>query len=111
MLQLAKSVVITGINILLKNAQITTESIDAVYLAGGFGNFMNPENAIKIGLLPRGLKNKIIPVGNTSGAGAMLHTVNDDFIKNINHILQKLDIIELSNHPDFELEFAMNMFF
>ncbi len=110
-IQLAKSAVITGINILLKSADITTNNIDAVYLAGGFGNFMNPENAIKIGLLPRGLKNKIIPVGNTSGAGAMLHLLNDDFIKNINHILLKSGIIELSNHPDFELEFVMNMFF
>lgn len=110
-IQLAKSAVFTGIKLLVKQARINLEQIDAVFLAGGFGNYMNPQNAVKTGILPQEVKDKIILVGNTSGAGAILKTVNNNFDQYTNKIIEKSQLVELTTHPEFEMEFAMNMFF
>lgn len=109
--QLAKSAIFTGIKLLLNKANLNYEQLDAVYLAGGFGNYMNPESAIRVGILPYELKGKIITVGNTSGTGAMLHTISNDFMRFADEVILKSELVELASHPDFELEFAMNMYF
>jgi uncharacterized 2Fe-2S/4Fe-4S cluster protein (DUF4445 family) len=109
--QLAKSAIFTGIKLLLQEAKLSMNDLDAIYLAGGFGNYLNPENAIKIGLLPNNCLDKIIAVGNTSGAGAVLHAKSDQFIQHINAVRKKSELVDLAKHPDFEIEFAMNMYF
>ena len=109
--QLAKSAIFTGIKLLLQEAKLSMDDLDAIYLAGGFGNFLNTENAIKIGLLPEESSKKIIAVGNTSGAGAVLHATSNKFMDYINAVIQKSELVELAKHPEFEMEFAMNMYF
>ncbi len=109
--QLAKSAVFTGVKLLLQEAQITIDNLDAIFLAGGFGNYMNPENALKIGILPQTDIDKIITVGNTSGAGAILQTCSKKFSRHTQKVIDNSQLVELANHPDFEIEFAMNTFF
>jgi uncharacterized 2Fe-2S/4Fe-4S cluster protein (DUF4445 family) len=110
-IQLAKSAIFTGIKLLAKQALISLEKVDAVFLAGGFGNYLNPVNAVKIGILPQEVKDKIILVGNTSGTGAILKTLNNNFSQYTKKIIEKSELVELTTHPEFEMEFAMNMFF
>ncbi|PKQ63916.1 hypothetical protein BZG02_07855 [Labilibaculum filiforme] len=109
--QLAKSAIFTGIKLLLQEANLDFSQLDSVYLAGGFGNYMNPDNAVKIGLIPHDEQVPVVPVGNTSGAGAVLHVLHPEFNDKINTVLHKITTIDLSEHPDFGLEFAMNMYF
>jgi uncharacterized 2Fe-2S/4Fe-4S cluster protein (DUF4445 family) len=109
--QLAKSAIASGLKILLKQAGLNFEDIDALFLAGGFGNYINTESAIKIGLLPEKMKDKIIPLGNTSGTGAILALKSVKFDEIIKNLLSRTRHIELASDEDFELEFAMNMFF
>lgn len=110
-IQLAKSAIITGVKIILQTANVSVEDLDAVYIAGGLGNYMNPESAVTVGLLPEAVLGKIVMLGNTSGTGAVLHALSDDFTTYTNSILEKTEHIELADHPEFEMEFAMNMFF
>lgn len=110
-IQLAKSAIFTGIKLMTKEARVNLEQIDALFLAGGFGNYMNPENAVKTGILPQAIKDKIILVGNTSGAGAILKTLNNNFNEYTKKVIEKSQLVELTTHSDFEMEFAMNMFF
>jgi uncharacterized 2Fe-2S/4Fe-4S cluster protein (DUF4445 family) len=109
--QLAKSAIASGVKILLKQAGITFEQIDVLFLAGGFGNFINTENAVRIGLLPIEMKDKIIPLGNTSGTGAILALKSIKFDNVIKNLLDRTKHIELAADEDFAIEFAMNMFF
>ena len=69
-LQVAKAAIMAGIQVLLRRAGKGMEEVDRVILAGGFGYFLNPEDASEIGLLPAGLKEKAISGGNTALAGA-----------------------------------------
>ena len=50
--QLAKSAIASGVNILLKQSGLSFDQVDTLFLAGGFGNYINIESAIRIGLIP-----------------------------------------------------------
>lgn len=67
-LQLAKAAVRAGVEILWET--LGTPVVDQVYLAGGFGYYLDVEAAFQIGLLPESLRGKVQAVGNTSLAGA-----------------------------------------
>ncbi len=109
--QLAKSAIASGVKILLKQAGIRPEQLDALFLAGGFGNNINTESAVRIGLLPREMKHKIIPLGNTSGTGAILALKSVKFDEVVRNLLTRTRHIELATDEDFAIEFAMNMMF
>jgi len=109
--QLAKSAIAAGINRLLSIAGISYDDLDNILLAGGFGNYINIKNAIRIGLLPDVDLDKYIQMGNTAGNGAVLALKSDDFIPEMEKLKEKMEYIELSNDPDFSMEYAMNMFF
>jgi uncharacterized 2Fe-2S/4Fe-4S cluster protein (DUF4445 family) len=110
--QLAKSAIATGINILLKQANLGFEDIDVLFLAGGFGNYLNVESAIKIGLIPARMKNKVISLGNTAGTGAILSLRCESFETLVlDEIIQRTNYVDLSEDDDFPLEFVMNMSF
>jgi uncharacterized 2Fe-2S/4Fe-4S cluster protein (DUF4445 family) len=108
--QLAKSAIASGIKILLNTANINLSDLDAIFIAGGFGNYINIESAKNIGLLPKEFEN-IIQVGNTAGTGAVLALKSEDFITKTEKIKSKSKYVELATNDEFALEFAMNMMF
>jgi len=109
--QLAKSAIASGIQVLLEIAELKAEDIDQIYLAGGFGFYINRNSAVNIGLLPKKTKEKIISVGNTSGLGAKMALLNDDYRTQCDEIATRVSVIELSNNPRFTEHFINNMLF
>jgi uncharacterized 2Fe-2S/4Fe-4S cluster protein (DUF4445 family) len=92
-------------------AGMTYHDIDALYLAGGFGNYININSAIQIGLLPHELREKIYPIGNSSVIGALQYLKSDEFAAKIDNIINNSEYIELANADEFPMEFALNMDF
>ncbi|MBN1685439.1 MAG: DUF4445 domain-containing protein, partial [Spirochaetales bacterium] len=74
--QLAKASIAAGIMTLLSAAGKGVEDIDIVYLAGGFGSYIDKESAISIGLIPAALRDKIEVIGNAAGTGAVLSLIS-----------------------------------
>lgn len=109
--QLAKAALAAGIKLLMKNAALTFGELDALFLAGGFGNYLNVESAMQIGLLPPEMKDKIIPIGNSSGVGAIEALKSVRFDEALQNVLSKTRLIDLAAEEDFAVEFAMNMLF
>ena len=68
-IQMAKSSICSGCLALLEEAGLTLESIDYLVLAGAFGNYIDIDNALSIGLLPPVSREKIISIGNGAGQG------------------------------------------
>ena len=68
---MAKAAICAGVEVLLQKAHIPYEQINRVYVAGGFGTGLDMEKAVGIGLLPSGLRGKLIPVGNSALEGAV----------------------------------------
>ncbi len=109
--QLAKSAIISGVRILLKQSGLAFDQVDTLFLAGGFGNYINIESAVRIGLIPYQLKDRIIPLGNTSGTGALAALKSVRFDDAMQSVISKSILVELANDEDFAMEFAMNMMF
>lgn len=72
-IQMAKAAVFSGICMLMRACGIGAEEIGQVWLAGGFGYFLDVQKAVQIGLLPSSLAERTKAVGNTSLAGAFLY--------------------------------------
>lgn len=72
-IQMAKAAIRAGIEMLLNAYGIAASEVEKVYLAGGMGYYLNPEDAVAIGLLPEEFlqEGKIFSVGNTSLQGAI----------------------------------------
>jgi uncharacterized 2Fe-2S/4Fe-4S cluster protein (DUF4445 family) len=100
--QLAKSAILSGSKILLSEAGLTEKSIDRILLAGAFGNYINPEAALSIGLLPRVDLDKLVQVGNTAGLGAKLMLLSSKKRELAESITKSVTYVELAGRHDFE---------
>ncbi|ACI19281.1 ASKHA domain-containing protein [Dictyoglomus thermophilum] len=100
--QLAKSAIRAGIEMVLIKAGISYKDLDKVYISGNFGNYINLENAIKVGLLPPLEMGKFVISGNTSLIGAELLLLDKNFIKKSESIISKIKYIELSSSSEFQ---------
>ncbi len=67
----SKAAVCAGIAVLTKKAGLEMEDIDDFYIAGGFGYYINFENAVTIGLFPE-MRARVHQIGNGSLAGAYM---------------------------------------
>lgn len=109
--QLAKSAIMAGVKVLLKKASLTFGDLDALFLAGGFGSYIDVQSAITIGMLPKEMESKTISLGNTSGTGALLALKSVHFDQIIQDIRTRSSYVELSEDEDFVMDYVMNMDF
>lgn len=109
--QLAKSAIRSGIEILLKEVGMNYKEIDKVYLAGAFGNYLDKESTLRVGLLPPITQEKILFVGNSAVRGAELVLLNKDYMEIAERISKEINYIELSGRKDFQDYFVEFMYF
>ena len=100
--QLAKAAIAAGIQMLEKQLGIMEDQIDSVYIAGAFGNYMDPVSAGRIGLFPETLVRKVKPVGNAAGEGAKIALVNERKMLEMDELVRKIDFVELAASADFQ---------
>lgn len=100
--QLAKAAISAGILLLEKQLGITHEQIKTIYIAGAFGNYMNPESACRIGLLPGSLLDRIVPIGNAAGEGAKIALLNCDELEQSTILMNQVNFLELASLPEFQ---------
>lgn len=109
--QLAKSALRTGIDILLKEADLTAQDLEVVYLAGAFGNVLKADSCINIGLIPPVSRDKVINIGNAAGEGALKALLSDTALTEAHAWQIKTSYVELANHEDFQDLFINNINF
>ena len=97
--QLAKAAIAAGLFILTKNLGAQLEEIEDIYIAGGFGSYVNIENVVATGMIESS-PGKIHQMGNTALIGAKMFLFsNEDEIKDI---LKKISHINLEGDPNFQ---------
>ncbi|MGB8953281.1 MAG: ASKHA domain-containing protein [Candidatus Aminicenantales bacterium] len=105
-----KGAVFSACSLLLKNAGLSFGHLDAVFLAGGFGQSLNIENAVRIGLLPDIDRRRFHYLGNSSLLGACLNLISEKNRLLAGEILEKMTYIELNTTPDYMNEFTGALF-
>ncbi len=106
--QLAKSAVYSAIITLMNMGEVEFSGIKKLYISGGFSAKINIENAIKTGLLPRELKEKIEPINNSSLLGTVKYCVEKN---ELSQYIKNAQYIDLATSPDFSSLFIENMEF
>ncbi|MBR4401159.1 MAG: DUF4445 domain-containing protein [Synergistes sp.] len=109
--QLAAGAVKVGTEVMLERAGITAKDIDEVCLAGAFGNNINIESAVRVGLIPNVRRDIITGVKNSSGLGACMSLASDDFFRRTKSAAEKMAYVELSSLADFQKRFINAMSF
>ena len=107
--QLAKGALRTGIELLCKNTN--TDLPRKILLAGAFGNYIKPQDALTIGMLPELTPKDIEGVGNAAGAGAILTLFDKRFAKKAKELSRSTRVLDLSTHPDFQDTFINSLAF
>jgi uncharacterized 2Fe-2S/4Fe-4S cluster protein (DUF4445 family) len=110
-LKLAKAAISLGVKTLVKLNGSKLRDVDTIFLAGGFGNFIDVENAIKIGLLPNIELKKIERVGNAALEGAREALLSDPKRKDVDYIEKNTEHKSLESIPDFSYEYMKELSF
>ncbi len=110
-IQLAKSAIVAGCKILIKESGLKEEEISEIVLAGAFGNYINIKKAVNIGLLPNIDALPIRSIGNGAGIGVQKYLLDKNTRKLVDKIKENSKHIELSMNSEFQNEYISNMHF
>jgi len=110
-LQLAKAAIRTGIEVLLKQAEKRPEDVSELYIAGGFGNYLNKGNAIRLGLIPELQHEKIKFIGNAAVAGAKMALISMEARQRTEKVARITQHLQIAETPDFQTRFMDAMLF
>jgi len=109
--QLAKGAIAAATVILMKEFGVAAEKLDKIYIAGAFGNFIDPADAIRVGLVPVSDEKRITFIGNAALAGAGEVLLRADMRRRAETLARRVEFLELAGRPDFQDAFARAMIF
>ena len=110
-LQLSKSAIRACIEALCARAGLTTQDIECIYLAGGFGYYMNTDSAIAIGLLPANFKDRTVCIGNASLGGCVRVLCDASLLDGMRADADRCQTLELSTDTIWNEAFMEHMTF
>ncbi len=110
-LQFAKAAIATGWRILLEEAGLEPGDIQQVLLAGSFGSYLSPANAIRIGLVPDIPVLRVVSAGNVAGEGAKMALLSVRERAGGLALLEEVRYVELSDRADFNDRFVDQLAF
>ncbi len=105
-LQFAKAAIATGWSILLEEAGLAADDIKQVLLAGSFGSYLAPANAIRLGLVPRLPAARVVSAGNVAGEGAKMALLSVRERAGALALQEEVRYVELSDRADFNDAFV-----
>lgn len=106
----SKAAVYAGIRSLLRSVDMELEAVEKVWIAGGFGNYLNIRAAVRIGLLPDLPPEKFVFLGNASVKGARLALLSGRAWQEAERVAQGITYLELSVGNTFMDEFVSALF-
>ena len=109
-LVLSKAAVYAGFSILVEQVGMDFSSIDKMIITGGFGQFLDIEKAITIGLLPDIDRDKFQYLGNSSIAGAYMALLSNTYRQQTISISNAMTYIDFSSNNAFMDEFTRAQF-
>jgi uncharacterized 2Fe-2S/4Fe-4S cluster protein (DUF4445 family) len=110
-LQLAKGAIATGWALLLERSGLALEDLHAVFVAGAFGNYLDVQNSLRIGLLPPLPPARIAFVGNAAGVGAQIALLDVGARRRIAGLRGRISFLELATDKGFHEAFAARLGF
>jgi uncharacterized 2Fe-2S/4Fe-4S cluster protein (DUF4445 family) len=101
-LQLVKGSIAAGIALVLEHAGVRPDDLDALHIAGTFGNFVRKSSVQAIGLVPHIDPERVHFVGNAAGVGARMVLVDRRLRARAAAIATRCEYLELAGHAGYE---------
>ncbi|MBI0582788.1 MAG: DUF4445 domain-containing protein [Methanomassiliicoccus sp.] len=105
-----KAAIYAGCSVLLRTVGREFADLDRVYIAGGFGNYINIDNAQTIGLLPDLPRERFELLGNASLGGAKLCLLSEKMRKEALEIYSMMTYLDLSSSNAFFDQYSSALF-
>lgn len=110
-LQLGKGAIAAGVEVLLSAYGVGCEEVGSLLLAGGFGSYIRPESAARIGLIPGALLPVTRAVGNAAARGAAMSLVSAAAREELMRLRDSMEYLELSGMARFNETYMDAMMF
>jgi uncharacterized 2Fe-2S/4Fe-4S cluster protein (DUF4445 family) len=107
---LSKGAVYAGFTVLLNQMGLDFSMVERIWISGGFGQYLDIDRAVTIGLLPDVDRSKFKYLGNSSIAGAYMTLLSDDLRKEAREISNNMTYIDFSSNSQFMDEFTSALF-
>jgi uncharacterized 2Fe-2S/4Fe-4S cluster protein (DUF4445 family) len=106
----SKGAIFAAIKSLIDYAGLTFNELNKIYVAGGFGNYLDIDKAVGIGLLPDIPRQRIEFIGNSSLMGARMALVSSYAFEKAISISQEITNVELSHFAPFADEYMAALY-
>jgi len=107
---LAKAAIFAAARIILERVDMSFTDLGELMIAGGFGSYINLDNAVAIGLLPDMPDGRSTYVGNTSIWGAKLAALSSEARKLMRRIVNETTYYDLMGSDDYVDQLKQAMF-
>jgi uncharacterized 2Fe-2S/4Fe-4S cluster protein (DUF4445 family) len=106
----AKAAIYAGFAVLAQSVGVELSGVDQVLIGGAFGQYINIEKAIQIGLLPDLPWEKFKFLGNTSVRGAFMALLSREMRQKVADVAARMTYLELSADNSFYEAFTSALF-
>ncbi|MDR3643521.1 MAG: ASKHA domain-containing protein [Clostridia bacterium] len=106
----AKAAIFSACYTLLQKIQLGFDDLTRIYIAGGFGRYLNIEKSTVIGLIPLLPGEKFKFIGNSSVIGAYMTLVSKRHREKELELARKITYIDLSTEPDYMYQYTAALF-
>ena len=106
----AKAAIYSACALMMRQLELSFEGLDCIYIAGGFGRFLDIEKAIVIGLLPDVARAKFHYIGNSSlnGSYRVLISRKQRMLQQV--CARAMTYIDLSNDSGYMDQYTAALF-
>jgi len=106
----AKAAIYSASALMLEHLGIGFEDLSRIYVAGGFGRFLDLEKAITLGLMPDVPREKFQFIGNASLLGSYMVVVSQEYRERQLELAQRMTYIDLSSEPGYMDQYTAALF-
>jgi len=106
----SKAAIFAAARVLLRKVGLEVDDIKRIYVAGGFGNYLDIGRAIDIGLLPDVPVDRVHYLGNGSVQGAKMVIKSSEANEHIERIADNMTYVDLSTDNMFMDEYVQASF-
>lgn len=107
--QLGKSALMTGIELLIKKAGMAR--LEKIILAGAFGSHLDPTDMMRTGMIPVLNLDRVETAGNAAGTGAIMVLCRETYLEKAIALAGRITTVDLAADPDFQDVFVGNLNF
>ena len=106
----AKGAIYSGCMTLLEEVGMSIGDVEQIYLAGGFGSYVDLEKAMVIGLLPETDPDRVTYIGNASLLGARMAALTNRLRQDVVNVTRMMTNFELSETASYMDHYVAALF-